>query len=491
MVKTVVGEESRLKSAEDRLSQSAVPSEVGLVIGKLSSSLDRGLVFDLVPTPPNDAGDPACSLVEGGRDDKRKGSKGKSQSDASSLFIDKDWVAEHARQVSRMLLGGVRVLGIYIWINESSFKNSTVILCQTVKGIAEAAPLLDSDWGERLLIHISYSPRRWTCRNCLLASNITSSSLWPCDFKMGRVLASLQPFRCTYTFDLRLPIYHQSASNVRKLADILHQGISSHAKELKDAKAMIDGNLVVEESSCVSDSLHEVQFLLPFMKDSFVEECSQKEVVGVLLFSGSVCSFAYLNSKEPLSQALADLKDDIISSLQSRLDIICDESDVESSTTVNDGYDGSDELSTGEPFLLLNPHSLRKQYSLPFPRRVFIPWLSGTYICDYLQPSETLEVLKDRCVELMSMEAPSDTSTILEPEIESPALSVKSFWDVARPFCSTSSSNCSSLEKTGAIMIQEDDIKSVKSAAFSFTAAVWILILSILVGLVLYIIRTL
>lgn len=75
--------------------------QVGLVIGKLSTSSDRCLVFDLVPTPPNDAGEPACSLIEA---DKKKGSKGKSQSDSSSsssssLLIDKDWVAEHARQV--------------------------------------------------------------------------------------------------------------------------------------------------------------------------------------------------------------------------------------------------------------------------------------------------------------------------------------------------------------------------------------------------------
>jgi len=34
----------------------------------------------------------------------------------------------------------------------------------------------------------------------------------------------------------------------------------------------------------------------------------------------------------------------------------------------------------------------RKECSLSFPRRVFVPWLAGTYICDYLQPSETLEV---------------------------------------------------------------------------------------------------
>ncbi|KAL7245489.1 hypothetical protein ACSBR2_000759 [Camellia fascicularis] len=494
MVKAVVGEESRLQLAEDRLSHSAIPSQVGLVIGKISSSSDRGLVFDLVPTPPNDAGEPACSLVESVRDDKKKGSKSKSQSDSSSLFIDKDWVAEHARQVSRMLLGGINVLGIYIWISESSFKNSTIILCQTVKGVAEAAPLLETDWDERLLIHISYSPRRWTCRNCAVASNISSSSLRPCDFKMGRVLVSLQTFRCTYAFDLRLPICHESGSNARKLADILRHGISSHAKELKGAKAIIDGNLVVdEEESCVSDGLHEVQFLLPFMKDLFVEACSQKEVVGIVVFSGSVCSFAYLNSKEPLSQALADLKGDIIKSLLSRLDICCDEADGESSLTVNGGKEVGDELATGEPFLQLNLHSLRKQCSLSFPRRVFVPWLAGTYICDYLQPSETIEVLKDHCVELMSMEAPTDSSTILEPEVEPLVLSTKSFWNAAVPFSSTSTSSqdVSTSKESGTVTSNGNDGKSTESADFNIKAAVLVLIFAILVGLVLYMVRAL
>lgn len=36
--------------------------------------------------------------------------------------------------------------------------------------------------------------------------------------------------------------------------------------------------------------------------------CSQKEAVGVLALSGSVCSFAFLNPKEPISQAVADIK---------------------------------------------------------------------------------------------------------------------------------------------------------------------------------------
>ncbi|KAG6648656.1 hypothetical protein CIPAW_07G161600 [Carya illinoinensis] len=408
MVKAVVGEESQLKLIEDRLSQSGLPVQLGLVVGKLSSPLDRGFVFDLVPTPPNDAGEAACSLLESVKDDKEKGTKSRSQAaEVSSLFIDDDWVAEHARQ--------------------------------TIKGVAEATPVLETDREERLLIHICYSPMRWTCRNCTWTSNITSSSLRPCDFKMGRVLTSLQTFKCTYNFNLSLPICHESASNVQTLRDVLRQGISHHAKELKDAKAIIDGNLVVGDEPCTLDGVHEVELLLPFMKDSNAEACSRKDALGVLVFNGSVCSFAYLNSKEPISQAVSDIKMDIIMSLQSRLDIICDEAYGDVGPKDDASPEASDGISTNKPVSQLVLHFLRKECSLSFPRRVFVPWLAGTYICDYLQPSETLEVLKDHCVELMSMEGPTDASTILKPEIEAPSLVTKSFWDVAAPFYSASS----------------------------------------------------
>lgn len=71
------------------------------MIGKLSSTLDRGFVFDLIPTPQNDAGEAVCFLNEtSSKDGKKKTSKSKSQpSDSLSLVIDQEWVAEHARQV--------------------------------------------------------------------------------------------------------------------------------------------------------------------------------------------------------------------------------------------------------------------------------------------------------------------------------------------------------------------------------------------------------
>lgn len=70
------------------------------MIGKLNSKLDRGFVYDLVPTPPNDAGEQPCSVIDGTGDFAKSKKKGSSKPKSSALFIDQDWIFEHARQVS-------------------------------------------------------------------------------------------------------------------------------------------------------------------------------------------------------------------------------------------------------------------------------------------------------------------------------------------------------------------------------------------------------
>ncbi|KAA3453937.1 protein odr-4-like protein [Gossypium australe] len=288
---------------------------------------------------------------------------------------------------------------------------------------------------------------------------------------------------------LRLPIYEEKTSKSETLVDVLCNGISNYVKELRGAKAVIDGNLVVNDEACTTEGLHEVELLLPFMKDMYIEACSQKDVVGIVNFTGFLCSFSFLHSKEPISQAVADIKDDIIRSLRSRLDIICDEADEDPGPIDNGIKEAGNDLASEKPVSQLVLHSLRciscavdkKNCNLSLPRRVFVPWLAGTYICDYLQPSETLEVLKDHCVELMSMEAPNDASKILEPEEEAIRVSTRSFWDVVLPYCSTSSST---QEKNIEITGKENSQKTSKSPSLYFIAAVIILLLSLLVGFV-------
>ncbi|XP_058723925.1 uncharacterized protein LOC131595570 isoform X1 [Vicia villosa] len=231
------------------------------------------------------------------------------------------------------------------------------------------------------------------------------------------------------------------------------------------------------DEPCSSDGVHEVELLIPFLSNSSIEAYNQKDVSGILSFSGTVCSFAYLNSKEPISQAVTDLKGDIITSLQSILDIICDETDVDSYNHHDVGRQISDDdVSVEKPFSQLVLHLLRKECNLPFPRRVFAPWLAGTYVCDYLQPSETVEVLKDHCMELLSMEAPTEVSTILEPEKKVISFKTKSFWDVAIPSYSETHLVEDKLKLDG--RGESSSNKSAKSGQISVVAAGLIILLS-------------
>lgn len=100
------------------------------------------------------------------------------------------------------------------------------------------------------------------------------------------------------------------------------------------------------------------------------------------------------------------------------------------------------------------------------------------------------QVLKDHCVELMSMEAPTDASTILEPETEAPTLgttTTKSFWDVTIPYTSESKPLLS--EKSIINSRAGSEKKSKMADNFNIMAAVLTLMVSIFVGLALLFFR--
>lgn len=479
MVKLIVGDETQLKLAEDRLHRSSITAEVGIIIGKLNPHLDRGFVYDLIPTPPTDGGVPPCSLKsEGeGRDGKKKGSKsGKLLAAATpSLLIDGEWVAEHARQVSKMLLGGMSVVGIYIWSSEASFKATAAsILSQVVMGVAQATQSFGSETNEELLIHMSYSPSRWACRHCAVAS----SDLRPCDFKMSRLLGLLQTYRCMYGFDIRIPVFQDVVSTSNNFKNVLRSGISRHAKELQNAIALLDGNLVNEGQNVTTESLHDVEFLLPFKSYAHMEVHSSDEVAGLVVLRGAICASAYLGPKEPASQAISYLKNDIINSLRSRLDIVLDEVEDKSDPSSNDLGNENGEMLNGTPLHQLNLHELRKPLVLSFPRRVLVPWLSDIYICDYLMPFETFEDLKDRCREMMHIETPLESSAFLELETEAAASTISSFWDAV---VKNPRSSCEELNNKG---LSADKKPSGKSKSFDLKLqlALLVLLAAVLIG---------
>lgn len=83
----------------------------------------------------------------------------------------------------------------------------------------------------------------------------------------------------------------------------------------------------------------------------------------------------------------------------------------------------------------------------------------------------------------MSMEAPMDMSTVLEPEIEALSLSAESFWDVAVPFQSAEAStekNINHNTRSGSNVISGS-----KSSVVNITVAVLVLVLAVIIGFLL------
>ncbi|RLN05467.1 hypothetical protein C2845_PM13G00040 [Panicum miliaceum] len=431
MVKAVVGDEAHLKAFEEALSSSSSPppqAQVGLVVGKLSASSDRGLVYSLLPTPPTEAGAPACSLRAAPKPKASSKAKAPSSSDAT-LEFDVDWIAEHARQVSRMLLGGMSVIGIYIWASEASFKATPpAVLSQVIRAVSQAC--YGSTLSERLLIHISYSPRRLTAFRA-------------------------EPFK-----------------------KVILKAISHLTEEVQNARALVDGCLFSEDINISTDDPHQVDFLVPFKNAVPVEECSLEGVAGLLRFAGSVSALAYLGPKESISEAISDLKADIITSLRSRLDIILDEAD--------DGSAANElEQSPSQKVTQVVFHELREPYSFSFPRRVLIPWLSGAYVCDYLQQSETTEDAMDRCKEVIPLETAAASSSILEPESAAVCGTLESFWDMVPGARSGGRNRSSRLEDSGCTGQEEDGSRRREGAGnFNILAALFALLVALIAGVV-------
>lgn len=425
MVRAVIGDETHVEAFIDNQLQSGITLQVGLAIGRLGTGSSRDAVFSLIPTPQNDGQD--VVLLEGEsrvskEAEKRKGAKGKAAS--QNLQIDMDWVAEHARQVSKMLVGGIRVVGFYILASESTFKNSTALLWQMSKVVAAAAGHASDNklpLEESLLLHFSYSPRRVFCRSCSFELGFGTSSLRPCEWKLARAVSTLHSFGCSYSFESRVPIFANKPSK-KRLFDTLLSAISMEASRLESAVVLMDGSLVAEDKALAGDINHEVEIFLPF--DS-AADVSSGEVTGLATLRGSVRAQAYGFSRDPLSRAVADLKADIVKSLRSRLEILYDEVD----PALKDADSAID--ATGMPLHPLQRIEDAAEYRCKLPRRVFIPWLEGILLCDYMQEGETFQDLNSRCKELLGMDEPLDQSKILEHEDDDLSLRERSFWDIS------------------------------------------------------------
>lgn len=371
MGRTIIAEEA----LQERLTAIAKSAnfQFGLLIGK--NSKDKDYIVHIAPTPPDDQ-------YEEDENNESEDSKCKSANSISD--VAEDTVVQHARQVIRMLPGGLDILGIYIVTPQSDLSNmlSQTKLVKLLASIHKATSklLLDTSQPttEKAVLHVC--PQTLKVASKSLDVSLSGSLLVPLELKFQRGNIKWHQISYSYALNLKLWLPTDKAHSLYK--NVLNL-VRPWATSVAESLVLIDCNLVDEETlldatgdekpSKKKGGARAIMDLAPpkVYVAEILDSCGpvedtykEKESGGSVHISGTIAGRAFVQGKDTTGEASRAVITDLIRSVVSRWEMHCD-SLVE------------EELSTGP--VVHEP-----------PRRVF---LEGgglpVSLCDYLFPGDT------------------------------------------------------------------------------------------------------
>ncbi|CAI5642270.1 protein odr-4 homolog isoform X2 [Oreochromis aureus] len=282
---------------------------------------------------------------------------------AARNSVDKEWVTEHARQVSRMLPGGLSVVGVFI-ITDADAKDALTTLRQSVA-----------------------KPADWKYQSGLCSSWATVS--------------------CSLNVDMLLPLPNNRTST-GNMEECLKEGLKAWAHQIECGLCLIDGKRLPEDSELTViqrrnlRQTYTAQLLITTENKRLTDVIQQ--CGGSVSVTGAIHSRAYLHSNKPKArQAEKLLKRDVVSTVATRVQMMLEEllaSDQESKGSCRD-------KQQKELFCL--------------PHRIFCPLkVSGPLcVCDYQFSDEDLSEVPERLKEMLDIDAAEeDLDTRQEMTVE-------------------------------------------------------------------------
>jgi len=338
--------------------------QIGLLIGQTLSN--RDLVFTFIPTPFQEENQESTTKAQ------------------SFETIDDLWISEHARQVLRMLPGGIDIIGIFSLAPTETVKSRTGLLQQILNSIYSVQKLQTTNLAttERLLFHICSQTRKYSCKTLDVSNK--QNSFRPAEFKFQPFLSNFKCFTSIYKLDV--DVFFEN-SGVTFKQSILEPVL----KEIEDSFAVIDNRIIPNDDSTPIEKAVLKRKNPDCNVDLLVapreSHTSQSTIVGCAKVSGHINCRAYVFSKEEISFAIKSLKKDLVNSITTRLELLSEELVQQKSDKISDGINDTVWV---------------------LPRRVFIPLLPEILASDYLFPTETLENCKERCNLMLSIHSKSD-----------------------------------------------------------------------------------
>ncbi|NP_956910.3 protein odr-4 homolog isoform X1 [Danio rerio] len=313
--------------------------------------------------------------------------------------IDVAWLTEHAKQVSRMLPGGLCILGLFIVTPPELSKdaNNTLkrLLFAMDKYITKGRlwDLSEEDVTERVTLHICSKTKKAVCKTFDVKD--PKSSAKPADWKYQTGVSSPWPMlTCSVEVDLQIPLIGSSSNNIETC---MKDGLMRWAKQIEAGYCLISGRQALDDTELFIGQkknpktshrqILPVRILVSNEKSDVDERCSAVVQVcsGSMRVRGVVHCRAYINSNKPKARhAVQAIKRDIINTVSSRVEMFLED------LLMSEGSHKG--LSTGQQAL---------------PRRVFAPMpFSSLSVCDYMFPDENTADVAERLKEMLDCETP-------------------------------------------------------------------------------------
>ncbi|XP_039176545.1 protein odr-4 homolog isoform X1 [Crotalus tigris] len=327
--------------------------------------------------------------------------------------IDEEWTAAHARQVSRMLPGGLLVVGVFIISVPELAKEIQNILRKLLFSIEKSAArkrlwsLSEEDVSDRVALHLCSTTKKILCRTYDVQD--PKSTAKPADWKYQNALsASWLSLECTINVNIHIPLPATLASH--NLEKNTRNGLGRWAQQIEEAVFFINGQARQENADLLEGQKKSRGYMTSATRNldvrvltQLMQSTSSRSTATVQICSGSInlkgalkCKAYIHNNKPKVKDAVQALKRDIINTLSDRCEILFE-----------------DLLVNETPGKKSKRNSEREYHILPC--RVFTPIVgSSVLLCDYKFGDETVREIQERFLEMMDQAVQSDDLHIAE-----------------------------------------------------------------------------
>ncbi|XP_032240881.2 protein odr-4 homolog [Nematostella vectensis] len=354
--------------------------QIGLIIGQLTAQ--RDYIVHLVRTP------------EQTNEEQNEEKRLKSIDD-----VDDNWAIEHAHQVSRMLTGGLEVLGVFVFGPPDMLTKAQGKLRQLVYMIYKKTSIkVDAFFhaqeaiSSRVILQICSQTKKMTCKT--LDASDPKATVQPAELKYQAFTSKWTTLRTQIFIDTKFLIPAKLGKAtlhtqlVESLSTTLH-GISNGICTIDGKILPMEQQLVISEKQGKASHHATNKSDEPLAVEIFVEMSSwgscpkpvASETVGCMYMRGNIQCRAYVNQKSSCGEALQALKRDAVRSMLSRCEVLCE-----------DILDAQQQE---------NKASLDGTWACP--KRVFTPLKGPVCVCDYMFQDETTQDSFDRLSELMDV----------------------------------------------------------------------------------------